>query len=199
MRLPCTLSRRVGGRRRRIGVVVDRPADDLPRHVVGELDRGVVRRSGQVVGDDRRPLERVAIPDGGEPAGPAHRRIAAAGGIVPVAHDIVVHRGGDPMLVRRRHPAERVVVGDEVDVARMPDAVRIAGIVVIISDVAPLAAHRRESRHPLPERVVPGRHALAVEAVEPGVGLEFAEVAAATCRKRTTVWQLERPVLDVSR
>lgn len=131
-------------------------------------------RARQVVGDDRRPLERVAVEDRVEAdrAGPAHRRMAVAGGVVPVADEIIVHRGRAAMLVDGRHPAERVMVGDEGGAVGVAEAARIAGIVVIIGHVAGLAVHVEQARRHLPERIVPGRHPLAVEAVEPGHGLK---------------------------
>jgi hypothetical protein len=76
------------------------------------------------------------------------------------------------MLVSGRHPAERVMVGDEGGAVGVAEAVQIAGVVVIISDVAALAAHGGKRRRALPERVVPARHPLAVDAVEPRHGLQ---------------------------
>lgn len=59
------------------------------------------------------------------------------------------------MLPGRRHPAERVMVGDEGGAVGMAEAARIAGIVVIVGHVAPLAVHVEKRRRHLPERVVP--------------------------------------------
>ena len=86
-----------GDRRRRIGVVREGPGDGLARRIVAELHRHV-GGGRKVVGEDREPLQRVAIM--AEAVKPA-ALVVIIGDVAVIA--VHVEQG-------RRRLAERVVV-----------------------------------------------------------------------------------------